>query len=414
LWNGVELVRKEGASSKSVVETAEKKAGVVAENMSRLLMMVDYVARKQGDLDEDSSFLFAPPVLSTEDDIEDVTDKEESDDEEEETESESEEDEEDETSESRKRRSRSSNAASKRTKKTKLIAWQQPYKHRNALQEAWLSILRLPNIPIRTTKRILQHLSTYVLTVCPSPLRFAEYFTRSYELGITSNSLTSILSLHGLIILMLDHQLEYPQFYNSLYRLLHPRIFYSKNRTGFLRLLSKALLSNSMLPAYVVASFCKRMLRMGLSAPPSGGLFVLALTSNLIRKHGECACLIHRRGKNEEGGMIKDVFLADVDDLAKTRALESSLWELTALEQHYHPAISTLAKVVGTEDDKTTPMYDMEDFMTHTYKSLFEQEKKRLGTGGGGGRKKKVSLTFVEPAGLFIEGDVFSSFWKCS
>ena len=42
-------------------------------------------------------------------------------------------------------------------------------------------------------------------------------------------------------------------------------------------------------------------------------------------------------------------------------ALESSLWELTALEKHYHPAISTLAKSVGTEedeDDKTPPMYD--------------------------------------------------------
>jgi U3 small nucleolar RNA-associated protein 19 len=124
---------------------------------------------------------------------------------------------------------------------------------------------------------------------------------------------------------------------------------------------------------------------------------------------------------------MEDVFLDDVDDMVKTRALESSLWELTALERHYHPAISTLAKSVGTEDDKTTPMHDMEDFMVHTYKSLFEQEKKRLGgsgnvsgnsgisgkkkKGGGGG---KVSLTFVEPEGLFTKGDVFGDFFKCS
>ena len=74
-------------------------------------------------------------------------------------------------------------------------------------------------------------------------------------------------------------------------------------------------------------------------------------------------------------------------------------------------------------------MHDMEDFMVHTYKSLFEQEKKRLGSsggcGGGGnhgiaGKKKKgggggkVSLTFVEPEGLFTKGDVFSGFFKCS
>jgi len=101
-------------------------------------------------------------------------------------------------------------------------------------------------------------------------------------------------------------------------------------------------------------------------------------------------------------------------------ALESSLWELTALERHYHPAISTLAKSIGTENDKTTPLYDMEDFMAHTYKSLFEQEKKRLGGGansGGGERKKggcRVTLTFIEPEGLFAKDDVFAGIFKCS
>ena len=79
---------------------------------------------------------------------------------------------------------------------------------------------------------------------------------------------------------------------------------------------------------------------------------------------------------------------------------------------------------MGTEDDKTTPMYNMEDFMAHTYKSLFEQEKKRLGGTSGGannagdGKKKKgssrVSLTFVEPEGLFTKDDVFGDFFKCS
>lgn len=108
-------------------------------------------------------------------------------------------------------------------------------------------------------------------------------------------------------------------------------------------------------------------------------------------------------------------------------ALESSLWELTALERHYHPAISTLAKSIGTENDKTTPLYDMEDFLVHTYKSLFEQEKKKLGSGGGGGgtssggsgggRKRggsRVALTFVEPKGLFTEDDVFAGIFKCA
>ena len=82
--------------------------------------------------------------------------------------------------------------------------------------------------------------------------------------------------------------------------------------------------------------------------------------------------------------------------------------------------MSTLARSVGTEDDATTPMHDMEDVIAPTYKSLFEQEKKRLGGGGGGGGKKRkggggrVSLTFVEPGGLFAKDDVFDGAFKCS
>ena len=73
-----------------------------------------------------------------------------------------------------------------------------------------------------------------------------------------------------------------------------------------------------MLPAYVVAAFCKRLLRLGLACPPSGALFVLALVSNLLRKHGEVGCLIHRRG-DLESGMMEDVFVEDADDLMETR-----------------------------------------------------------------------------------------------
>ena len=58
---------------------------------------------------------------------------------------------------------------------------------------------------------------------------------------------------------------------------------------------------------------------MGLSGPPSGALFVLALVSNLLRKFCECGCLVHRKGSVEDGGLIDDVFVEDVDDLIKTR-----------------------------------------------------------------------------------------------
>ena len=314
--------KNNGEAADVIVAKAERNVGLVAENICRLLLMMDYVPpkRRTDDLNVENGaeYLFPPPVLTSSDD---VREEEGFDDDEDNS---SDEEEGNDRSASKKRRKEGLNGnPAKRFKKTKLIAWQQSYKHRHAHQEAWLSVLRLPSIPSRTQRRVLQHLSTYVLgnDICPSPLRFAEYFTTSFKGGVSNgnNSLAAILSLHGLFILMLDHQLEYPQFYNSLYQLLHPRILYTKHRTRFLRLLSKSLSSNSMLPAYVVASFCKRLCRLALSGPPSGGLFVLALVSNLLRKHGECACLIHRRGKDEDGGFIEDVFADDVNDLIKTR-----------------------------------------------------------------------------------------------
>ena len=64
----------------------------------------------------------------------------------------------------------------------------------------------------------------------------------------------------------------------------------------------------------------------------------------------------------------------------------------------------TLAKSIGTESE-TTPMHDMDDFLRHTYKSLFEQERKR---GQSNKKKRKVPLTFIEPTSLFGGDDVLS------
>ena len=328
MWDGA-VERKEGEGA-----DRDGSGGIVAENLARLLMKIDYVARTEGELDGASGFLFAPPDLSGEKDGA----GEESDGEDgsvrhdDETDSESEVEGSDGEGEAEKDAGGPGKDAPKAPgppkRATRLVSWQRPYRHRNALQEAWLAVLRLPNMPPRTSRRVLQHLSSYVLAVAPSPLRFAEYFTRSYEAGASpsasggtsgSDALTSILALDGLFALMLDHRLEYPRFYDSLYSLLRPRVLYARHRARFLRLLSRSLQSNPMLPAYAVASFVKRLCRLGLSCPPAGGLFCLALSSNLVRRHGECACLIHRGGRNEDGGTIDDVFVEDEDDLSKTR-----------------------------------------------------------------------------------------------
>ena len=105
---------------------------------------------------------------------------------------------------------------------------------------------------------------------------------------------------------------------------------------------------------------------------------------------------------------MDDKYDADAPDPAHCRALESSLWELAALGRHFHPAVAGLAKSVGTESD-TTPLHDMDEFLLHTYKSLFETERKRMADPNKSKqRQKAVPVTFEKPKGLFTSEDVFA------
>ena len=51
-----------------------------------------------------------------------------------------------------------------------------------------------------------------------------------------------------------------------------------------------------------------------------------------------------------------------------TGAISSSCWELAMLQNHYLPAISTLAKIFT--EVFTKPEYNMEDFLDHGYDTV--------------------------------------------
>ena len=382
----------------------EEEIGIEAENLLRILLKIQ-IAEDQSDLKPEnvkssnttcSNYLFLPPALmDTEYDDSDDDEGEKDDGENNDEMSDENDDDGDEEEDDRNNNNQSNEKAKK--SKAKLSPVQSIRQHRSALQEATLAILKLP-IPIRALKLVLQHFPSNILPNTTNPLRFADFCTQAYNMG----GVTSLLALNSLFILMTHCGLEYKEFYPSLYNLVEPKVFYAKYRTRFFKLLVKCLSANQMLPAYLVAAFCKKLCRCALSAPPSGALFILALVSNLLRKHEECACIIHRLGNSDDGGKIKDHYDIDEKDPAKSRAIESSLWELNALEQHYHPAVSSMAKGCGTES-RNMMMHNLDEFLLHTYKSLFDQERKRAGNK----RKSKTPLTFYQPKGLFVENDTF-------
>ena len=276
-------------------------------------------------------------------------------------------------------------------KKRKMFSYQDEEAHSKAWGKAWLAILKLP-LSKRSLKKILQFLPSHVLNRVSKPLLFSDFFMNSYGNG----GLTAILALEGLFLLITKHNLEYPQFYKQLYACISPRSISSKYRDTFFELLGKCL-NNSLLPAHIVAAFSKRLLRSSLQSPPATILFVLALVSNLLRKHPEMLCLVHRDEREME-----DPFDADTDDPEESRALFSSLWELSALSRHYYPPIVTLSKSLGREEELKAPLHNLSsDFVGHSYKSMFEQERKRK-------RKHATPVTFNEPSGLFVENDAFA------
>nr|VDD35458.1 unnamed protein product [Brassica oleracea] len=275
--------------------------------------------------------------------------------------------------------------------------------------KAWISFLRLP-LPLDVYKEVLASIHQTVIPHLSNPAMLCDFLKKSYDIG----GVVSVMALSSLFILMTEHGLEYPNFYEKLYALLVPSVFVAKHRARFLQLLD-ACLRSSLLPAYLAASFAKKLSRLSLSVPPSGSLVITALIYN----QPSCASGIAfetvetaneanseadepnecRPKTNKNLGI--DYFNNQESDLKKTGAMRSSLWEIDTLRHHYCPPVSRC--VSSLENDltvraKTTEM-KIEDFSSGSYATIFGDEIRR--------RVKQVPLAFYKavPTSLFEDSD---------
>ncbi|TCD67592.1 hypothetical protein EIP91_012222 [Steccherinum ochraceum] len=192
-----------------------------------------------------------------------------------------------------------------------------------------------------------------------------------------------LLSLNALFILMKEYNLDYPSFYTRLYTFLDRDVLHLKHRARFFRM-TELFLSSTHLPATLLASFVKRLARLSLSAPPAAIVMIIPFTYNILKRHPSLMAMIHR----DDEGPDQDAFDFAEPNPTTTRAIDSSLWELYTHRQHYHSAVSTLAKIFS--EAFTKPNYALEDFLDHTYNTLFDTEVKR--------RIKKEPVLALEPA----------------
>jgi U3 small nucleolar RNA-associated protein 19 len=218
-------------------------------------------------------------------------------------------------------------------------------------------------------KSILTVFSHQIAPWFPQPEMLMDFLTDSYEVG----GATSLLALSGLYYLISEKNLDYPSFYQKLYTLLDEGLLHSKHRSRFFRLLD-TFMSSTHLPATLVASFIKRLSRLALHAPPAGIVVVVPWVYNMFKRHPACTFMMHREIRDpeiqkelEEEGM-DDPFDMDEQDPFLTNAIESSVWELEALQKHYHPNVATLAQVISEQFTKRS--YNLEDFLEHSYTAV--------------------------------------------
>lgn len=236
--------------------------------------------------------------------------------------------------------------------------------------QTWVLVLSLP-FAAAEHKLILKHLPKYVMPSMANPLLLADYLTQSYELG----GIAAILALESLFQLIVTHNLDYPNFFISLYRLCTVAVFNAKYHGKFLKLLNMCLRSVNM-PAYLVAAFIKRLAGVALQCSAPVIQFCITQIQSLLRQHQQTMVLLHREDKGEE-------FDINEKDVEKANALSSSLWELEALEQHYLYDIAK-ATVVLRDSQSTNPMslpVVMEGTMDQSYAGLIDEvlnKKKKL------------------------------------
>ena len=251
----------------------------------------------------------------------------------------------------------------------------------------WQEFSKQVHQEVEIYKRILILLTDKVMPVLKNPLFFTDFLMNSYNVG----GAISLLALNGVFFLITKHNLEYPDFYKKLYSLCTPELMHAKYRARFFYL-ANLFLASSHLPEYLVAAFVKRFSRLCLTAPANSILLVLPFIGNLLLRHKGLVKMIDN---------TEEHFIMDEPDPAKSKAVESGLWEIKTLQNHTLPQVAQAAKFIN----KGLPQmeWNIAEYLETSYEDMFSTEaKKKIFV--------NVPLTFERPNGLaFPKNDVLSN-----
>lgn len=256
--------------------------------------------------------------------------------------------------------------------------WSSRKLRQRAMSDAWIEFLKL-DIPFDCYRSLLTKLHDTIIPALINPLLLSDFLTHALNKG----GMDGMLALNGIFILVTQHGLEYPKFYERLYGLLNQDVFISKHRMRFFKL-ADIFLASPMVPAYTAAAFAKKFARLGMRGSPATAIIAIAFIHNIVRRHPSCIQILHRAQKSAHGGDVwegVDAYDENESNPADSKALESSLWELSVFRNHADPAVAQYCSIL--DKDLTNKIkhseVDIDEVLTLSYASLFDREvKKRL------------------------------------
>ncbi len=281
--------------------------------------------------------------------------------------------------------------------------WSSRKLRQKAMSDAWIEFFKL-DIPFDCYRSLLTKLHDTIIPALINPLLLSDFLTHALNRG----GMDGMLALNGIFILVTQHGLEYPKFYERLYGLLNEDVFISKHRVRFFKL-ADIFLASSMVPAYTAAAFAKKFARLGMRGSPATAIIAITFIHNIVRRHPSCIQILHRPQKPSQGGGVwegVDAYDENESNPADSKALESSLWELSVFRNHADPAVAQYCSIL--DKDLTNKVkhseVDIEEVLTLSYASLFDREvKKRLKsvpTSIYSGRREGI------PKSLFCQDDM--------
>jgi U3 small nucleolar RNA-associated protein 19 len=124
--------------------------------------------------------------------------------------------------------------------------------HRKAFGDCWMELLQMRGLSVGAYRLVLLHMHDQILPNIPHPLLLSDFLTDAYSHG----GALSMLSMHGLFILMSKHGLEYPHFFRRLYALLIPSVFHLPHRDQFFKLCAGLAAARCCSAAMLLSVYC--------------------------------------------------------------------------------------------------------------------------------------------------------------